>query len=288
MTVKFGREYRLVIDPADGGEPILITLPFTINFDVQRNTLSSLNVMSLEIYNLSAANRARIFQDRFDLSKERKISLEVGYTTLYRIFSGRIYEASSAREGVNIVTRIEARSGIFDVAASQTYQTVQAGQTVGDVLKTLIGQFSGLQLGAVGSFTDKLLRPAVLNGNTYNLLRIYSGNNVFIDNDRVYVLRDAETLAGQIIVLNDATGLLETPRRDDGFLVVTTLLEASVQIAAQVKLESSIQTIYNGQYKVVGLAHQGMISAAKSGVCRSMFQLLAPNKFKQFTQVSQP
>lgn len=287
MTVKFGRTYRLTIDPADGGDPILITLPFTVEFNIQRTQLSSLNVASFEVYNLSQANRARIYQDRNNLTQNLKVKFEAGYSTLYLVFSGRIFEANSSREGTNIITRIECRSNLYDIAQSQVYQSVQSGQTVGDVLKTLIGQFSSLQLGAVGTFTDKLQRPAVLNGNTYDLLRTYSGNQVFIDNDRVYVLKDNEVLDGSITAINDSTGILDTPRRQDVFLVVNTLLETGVQIASQVKLESTVMPIYNGQYKVIGIQHQGTISAAVSGRARSVFQLLARDRFKQFVPVKQ-
>lgn len=285
MTQKFGREYRLTLDLADGKPPIVIQLPFTVQFWIQRNTLSDLNRLDIDVYNLSESNRNRIFQDRFDLTTNRTLILEAGYTTLYRIFAGRIWRASSAREGTNIVTRIEARDGSFDVATSQTYQTFQQGQTLGDVLKFLAGQFPTLEIGAIGSYPQVLQRPLALNGATYDLLKKYSDNQMFIDNGKIYILADSEVLEGKAILINDASGLLDTPRRDEGFLSVTTLMEAGVQIKQVVKLESSVQPVYNGDYAVIGVIHQGVISAAICGECRSTFQLLAPNQFKQFTTV---
>lgn len=292
MTQKFGRNYRLTIDPQDGQPPIIITMPFTIEFWVQRNTLADLNRLSIDIYNLSEANRSRIFQDRFDFTRNRTLVFEAGYSTLYRIFAGRIFEASSAREGTNIVTRIECRSGQYDVAVSQTFQTLQGSSsnplTLGGVLKTLIGQFPTIKIGAVGDFPQEMLRPVVLNGNTYDLLKQYSSDQVYIDNDKVYVLQNSEVLSGNesVSIINDSTGLLETPRRDDAFLSVTTLLETGINMAQIVKLQSTIQTGYNGDYKVIGIQHQGMISAAVSGQCRSVFSLQAPNKFGPFAPVS--
>lgn len=295
MAQKFGRTYRLTIDPKDGQPPIVIALPFTIEFAVQRNNNSDLNRLDLNIYNLSEAHRNRIFQDRYNngavilngkQNGARTIVFEAGYGTLYRIFSGDIYRAGSARSGTEIVTHIEARDGHYDVASAQVYQTLQSGQTLGSVLKALIGQFPTLTLGAVGDYSQALSRPVVLNGNVYDLMKIYSANDVFIDSGKVYVLRPAEALDGMAAVINDSTGILETPRRDDGFLSVTTLLEAGVNMMQQVSLESTVQPVYNGKYAVIGIQHQGMISAAASGRCRSTFNLLAPNLFQQNGQAA--
>ena len=111
--------------------------------------------------------------------------------------------------------------------------------------------------------------------------RRHSSQNVFIDNGKVYILRPAEALTGQVISITDASGLLETPRRDEGFLSVTTLLEPGINIGEQIAINSTIQTAYNGQYKVAGIQHQGMISGAVCGEARSVFSLVAATFFKQ-------
>jgi Baseplate hub gp41 len=285
MTQKFGRNFRVTIDPMDGMPPIIIAMPFTIRFWLQRNTLSDLNRLSIDIYNLSEAHRNRIFQDRFDLTQNRTIVFEAGYSTLYRIFQGRIYEASSAREGTNIVTRIEARDGLYDIAVSQVFQTLQSGMTLGDVFKFLIGQFPTLGLGAVGNYNTPMLRPPVLNGSTWSMMRQYAPNDVYIDSGKVYVMKQAEVLEGEPYQIDDSTGLLETPRRDEGFLSVTSLMETGVNMAALVNLKSTVQPAYNGQYKVIGINHAGTISGAVCGECRSVFSFLAPAKFKAFTEI---
>lgn len=291
MTIKFGRQYRISIDPKDGGPVIIITLPFTIRFWVQRNTYSDLNNLTIDIYNLSEANRNRIFQDRYDIGVPnpnvpagivgREITFEAGYSTLYQIYSGTIFQASSARENNDIVTRIEAMSGNFDVATTQTFQTISGDQTLGKVFETLIGEFPNLKVGAIGDFSTTRPRPWVINGNVYDWLKQNSDQGVFVDNGKVYVLKPAETLADQVILFNDSSGLLETPRRDDGFLSITTLLEAGVNVGQQVAISSRIQTAYNGQYKVAGIQHHGTISSAISGTCRSVFGLVAATFFKQ-------
>lgn len=293
--IKFGRNFRVTIDPKDGKPPIIVTMPFTIRFWVKRMALSDMNTLSLDIYNLSEANRARIYQDNWqygldpaintDTAPGRNVTFELGYSNLYRVFSGVIQEASSAREGVDLVTRIEAWDNKYDIAATQTFQTLESGQSIASILSFLIGQFPTLKPGAVGNYPDKLSRAVVLNGSTWDLLKKYSNDQVYIDNGKVYVLQDAEVIGPKIYTVNDGTGLLETPRRREGTLTATMLLESGIDMFTRVNLESSVNKIYNGQYKVIGVCHEGVVSAAVNGPARSTLTLLAPGKFKNFVEV---
>lgn len=275
-SAKFGRSYRLVIDPKDGGPPIIVTMPLTVQFWLKRNTMASLNYLSVDIYNLGPALRDRIFQDRY-VVRDRTITMEGGYDSLSLMFKGVIFQANSSREGTNIITRIEARDGNYDVGTSMTFQTLDKGKTLKDVFKFLAGQLPTVEMGAIGEYTDVLSRPVTLNGNTYELLKRYSNNEVFIDCNKIYVLQKDEIVAGDLPEINVDTGLLETPRRDEGFLTVTTLFEPRITIKQQIDLKSSIMKVYNGQYQVLGVMHQGIISEAQNGPCRSTFDLWVGN-----------
>lgn len=300
MAQKFGRNYRLTIYPRDGSGPILITLPFTLRISLERSWSSKQNLLELEIYNLSESNRNAIYQDWYDYGTSNNaidattglpldgnnIILEAGYGNLYRIFTGTIWRAGSNREGTNIVTRISAWGNNADIATTRTFQTIQAGQTLGSILQTLVGQFPALMLGNKLNYPLVFNRPVVLNGLTWNLLKQYSNANVYIDNGRVYILRDGEVL-DTITVIDDSTGILDTPRRYPGSLYVKTLFEPSVNLGQQVQLSSSIQKNFNGTYSVRGLKHTGEISAAVCGDMTTVFELQAPNPFNGFTVVNQ-
>jgi len=302
MTQKFGRNYRLTIYPIDGGPAIVITMPFTINFTCNRNINASINTLDIDIYNLGEPNRLRIFQDinvlgeyvNAPLNADGQstaffnILLEAGYgNTLYRVFYGKMMQASSAREGTNIITRIHATSNLLDLAGTQIQLTLEAGQSVDNVLNTLIQQYPNLKLGAIGSRPDVLYSPVVLNDNVWNLLKTYSEGQVYEDNGSIYILHNQEALA-KITQINDTTGLLQTPRRQLGLLTVTTLMETSIdQLNQQVQLLSTILPEFNGTYKVIGITHQGMISAAVSGNFQSIFLLSAPLPQAGFTVVKQ-
>lgn len=269
---KFQRSYRIVIDPKDGGDAIVIGLPFTCNFFIQRNQNASYNTLSVDIYNLSKANRERIFNDKFD-DRDRTITFEGGYDSLTLLFAGTIFQAGSVRQNTEIVTRIEAYAGRYDLNTTKTFQTINKGKTVGEVMEFLVGQFPSLELGAIGDYSEKLLRPVTLSGNTYDILKEYSGGNIFVDNNRIYILKDTDVIAGEIPIINDKTGILDTPIRQEGLLQVSTLFEPRVQVAQSIALDSGIAPVYNGQYKVVGIMHQGTISESVGGDCRSMFDL---------------
>lgn len=284
-TPKFGRIYRLTVTPNDGGAPIVIELPFTVNFWVERNTMANLNRASIDIYNLSEAHRSQIFQDRFALSPNRYVTIEVGYGQLYRVYYGRIFEASSSREGTNIITRIESQDGQFDIAASIINQTLPAGTTQKQLLTTLAGQFPNVKLANIGNFPTVFNRPIALNGNVWELIQLYSGNNAYIDNGQLYILNKNEVPVGQILTLDDPSGLLQTPRREGTFVNITTLMEPSINIGNLVNLVSTVNPIYNTQYQVIGIRHQGMISQAACGRAISNFSLLHPGIFGQPVQV---
>lgn len=270
---KFGRSYRLTLDLKDGGDPIIITMPLTIQFTIQRNTMASLNNATIDIYNLSEKVRNRIFQDRFR-PQIRRVTLEAGYDNLATVFTGNIFEANTKRHGTNLVTTITAFEAKYDIQTSMTFQTFTSGKTVGDVLKFLTGQFQNTEFGAIGDFSEPLNRPVVLNGNTYDLLKKYSANQVFVDLNKVYILKNNEVVEGQVPDLTPETGLIDTPQRDDAFMTVTTLFEPRVGMGQVVNLKSSVMPVYNGSYKVTGVLHQGIISEAVNGPCRSVFNLL--------------
>lgn len=304
MTEKFGRNYRLTIYPLNGSAPILVTMPFTMNFSIIRSISAQMNPADISIFNLSEAHRQQIYQDWYvpgdpttpdgqpivDAQGQpigsNNLILEAGYSNLYRVFFGRMFEASSAREGTNIVTRIKGFDNNVDITSSQTFQTLQSGQTLGDILKLLTAQFSGLTLGAIGDYPQIFQRGVTLNGNTWNLLKQYSNANVYVDNGKIYILRDNEVLNSTTII-NDASGILDTPRRQLGALYVTLLFEPSIQVGQTISLQSTVQSNYNGLYRVNGIAHRGTISAAVGGKLTTTLELLAPNQFNGFVTVNQ-
>jgi hypothetical protein len=303
MTQKFGRNYRLTIDVKDGLGLIVIEPPLTMRFWVRRDILSSVNNASIDVYNLSLANRRRIFQDRNNLGPanpdatdangkptgRRSAKLEVGYGGLiYTVWQGDIWTASSAREGVDIVTRIESLTGIYDLAASQINLSLPAGTTLTQAFQQLAGQMPNTKIGYISNFPQTFGKAVVLNGKPWDLIQQYAQGiaHAYIDNDKIFIMSTGiapgskldviASSAQQIPVFNADTGLLETPRREQALISITTLLEANVQINSVIQINSVVEPAFDGQYSVVGLQHSGTISGAVNGDARSIFFLLRP------------
>ena len=272
--LKFGRQYRLTIDLNDGGNSIVIEPPFTINFNIQRNTMAVANSMSLSIYNLSANTRSRIFQDRYRIGQYKKITLEAGYDdSLFTVYSGSIFQAASVLRGTDVITNIVSRDGYFDMANAQSNRGFEEGTSTNAILKSLASDFEFVELGKFGGEDVTMTRPVIVEGNTYENIKTYSNNSVFIDLGKVNILADNQVVSDTVFVLNADTGLLETPQREDAYLTVETLFEPRVSMGSVVAIESEINPIYNGQYKVIGVNHQGTISEAVGGSLTSKFAL---------------
>lgn len=263
-NVKFGRNYKLTIQVADD-EAIVIEYPVTIQFTVHRSISASLNTINLQIYNLSEKNRNRIFQDRFSPTRH-KLILEAGYDNLSTIFIGDIFEANSARQGTNLITSIDARDGYFDTNQTTVNTTIIKGQTRTELLNFLAAQYPDLKIGKIGNFEGTLERAVVLEGNVYDQIKKYSNNNVFVDLEVINIFDENEFIINPDLPLIDAsTGMLDTPRRDNAFITVTTLFEPRVIMGQNITLKSTITPQYNGVYKVLGTTHQGIISGAVNG-----------------------
>lgn len=271
--MKFGRNYRLTVELEDG-EAVVIEPPITVEFNVMRATNASINTGTFQIYNLSETRREGIFQDRFNTLNRKKIIFEAGYDKLVTIFQGDIYQADSSRNGSNIVTSIQARDGFGDIRNSQVSETFPAGISIKEILQNLIGGFENVTQGTISEFSETLPRPVAVDGNRFALINKYSGGLAYVDLNKVNVIKNEDAVEGVLPFFNAETGLLETPTREGASLTIKTLFEPSVVMSQLIGFESNIFKKYNGQYKVIGVQHQGTISEAVGGDCSSSFQLL--------------
>lgn len=310
---KFGRFYRLTIkDPADtiitdlrsGAQTTantaptetIIEFPITAAFSIKRDTGASLSDMNIQLYNLNRDTRAKIYQDRFSYFSQgqgktsyRAIKLEAGYgDNLYTVFQGNMYEAGSVRRGTDIITHINARDGGYDTQLTQTFTTLKKGITKKELLIALAADFPYLQVGAVNDDGIRFDRPVSVSGNTYQSLINYFGNEIFIDLEKIYALKDFEVVEGQEFTVDASTGLLETPNRMDSGLSLTTLFEPAVTMASKVNLVSSVQPEYNGVYRVNAIKHDCVMSGAIGGECRTTLGLLLDGNFfgKKFESIA--
>lgn len=284
--MKFGRNYRLTIQTNELSEAIVIEPPFTVEFTVSRSTMGSLNSAQFKIYNLSEKTRSRIFQDRFNPREYKRIVFQAGYGSLTTIFAGNIFQAHHARNGNNIVTFIDARDGAFDAQNSMSIRTVQAGSSIKELVQGLVRDMPNISEGNLSGISGTISRPVVLNGNTLKLIDRYTNGDVYIDLEQLNVLSQNQVIQGYVPLINSDTGLLGTPIRNDAYLQIDTIFSPEIIVGQVLEVASAVNTAYDGQYKVIGLTHSGIISEAVGGACQSRFDLLVGSQlFGGFNRV---
>ncbi len=191
---KLGRNYVLTLSTPQAAAPIVVTLPFTLEFDITRNTLSSANVCQVRLYNLSAdvRNAVRFNPSNLGQSLQWPIELRAGYgpnpAALPVIFQGNVSQAWSVREGTNFITQIECFDGGAAYQQGQTNQEFPAGTTTQAVIATLAKTLPGVTLGAVGDYPGVLARGNAYTGSTTEILTELTGGGFFIDQGQANAL----------------------------------------------------------------------------------------------------
>ena len=266
---KLGRNYILTIQGTNFPIPLIITLPFTIEFDITRNTLTSANVCQIRIYNLSPKNRNLIRRNVTGYGDPyQAITLQAGYgTSLPIIFTGNVSQAWSVREGTNFITQIECYDGGFAFVNGQTNLTVPAGFPYQLLIADLIKTLPNVNLGAVGSYIGSSPRANTYNGNTIQILKELTGGGFFIDNGTGNALGNNEYSIGigSPLVINAAAGLLNTPILEQTIVRFDMIFEPSLNPGNSVILISATEANFNGMYKVTAVKHRGMISQTVCG-----------------------
>lgn len=255
---------------------LVIPPEFSIEFEVLRKSAATSQTATFKVYNLGERTRRLIFADRFDaINRPRAIQFRAGYESFTPlIFSGQIKEASSKRQGVDMITTIECFDGGLAMAAGFSAVTVTGGTPLKDTLAQLAGQMpntSGKPI--VGNFTGSSIRGKVLFGNTWNIIRQESQGLAIIDNGQVKILQPNEAIASDIPVITSASGLLGSPARSGSLIEFDMLFEPRLTLGQIVQLESTTNAIYNGTYKVMGFTHSGMISPSVCGPAKTSVQL---------------
>lgn len=264
MRGKFGRTYRLdVFNPS--GKRITVKPPFTIRFNLTRNTLSSANRGTIEIINLGPATRNQIFKDRFTINTYWQVQLQAGYNNrLHEIFTGNIYEAYSLKEGTEWKTTIDCFDGMHAIQNGHTSMTVEKNTPKETIIKKVAADMENLVVGVLGSPAQgESPRGKSLMGQSSNVLTQLVDGQWFIDKEKLNVLKNIEVLPGAVIKL-DPDDLLSTPRRREAFLDMQVLFEPQVQVGRVYEIES-LEARYNGQYKIVGFNNNVEISGAVAG-----------------------
>lgn len=296
--MKFGRKFRLLFEfdtTTEEKSAIEIATPFTLEFDIVRNTSSSLNSATFRVYNLNETNRSLIFQNRTSINdasgKRKRVLLQAGYNSLDNtinkdgdlttIFRGDLLEAYSFRQGPDVITYINAQDGGFGAYNSTISTTLNAGASFKEVIEQVGSTIKGVEIGSIGETPGFFKTPTPLHGNSFYLLTEDYEGEVFIDLEKLNKLNRNEyikSLGVGVPLINSDTGLLGTPLRQGTDLIVDMLFEPKINVGQLIEIKSQFNKKFDGQYKVNGVRHSGVISDAVGGECRTSLQLYIGDK----------
>ena len=279
MSVKQNRNYILTIDGPAFKTPLQIALPFTIEFDISRDTYAGSNYAEIRLYNLSLAHRTLLLHDQFNYNTNAddphilNITLQAGYGPGPQwpvVFSGNVTRAYSVRQGVDFITTMQAFDGGRAYNNATSNHPFSNGQSMQVVYQTLINDLIpyGVNPGVLSAIITKgnLSKGQAYSGNTIDLLRELSHANFYIDNLKANVVSPTEAIQGNNVTIDASSGLLGTPYKEQQVLYFDILFEPRLVIGSIVNVQSSttIQS-YNGPHKVVSVHHRGMISPTVCG-----------------------
>ena len=278
MLNKFQCGYKLTVNWIDKhGEPVqaIVTPPITVDFSVIKSTRSE-NSTRINVYNMDGANREEIYKDIVLLKPEETVkwvTLEAGYAGRYSLVSwGYIQQCSTVRKGTDVVTTIDVIDP--DILTEYCGITFKEGTTYKEAYEYLVSQLPSLKLGETGILQGEFKVPTVFDGNTYLLLNKITGRHTFVDNGVINTLGDNETLTDyECYYIAADTGLLETPKRYDDVLEVQMLFEPTIRLGQLVEIKSETQSRFDGQFKVLGINHNCLISGSMEGTRTTTLQL---------------
>ena len=286
----YNRKYTLTITPItkEGkkrGKSTIIKDPLTMRFDVKRMPFMGDSCATIEVYNLQPKTRQTIFLDYFDFNNIQQVTLEAGYENgkFDLIYKGRVVTCRTRRDGTDIITRIEAQSGMF-VLDSYISSSATSGTLTTDVVKDVLSKISGLDSATIQPEAISIPRPVALVGNEMAVLKTYTKGKIFIDNENVVAIDNNTCIDGEIRVIDDETGLLGAPEREQVTLTVKCMFEPRIKVGQGLEIKSKIAPEFDGQYKVWGVSHSGIMGLAASGQCTTTVQLWTGlNIFGRFT-----
>lgn len=289
---KFNRVYSLSVEVDDGintsplrdefraNKSLTITLPYSIDFEICRQNLTSAQTGTFRIFNLGEKTRDAIQKDIFQFTQLRAIQFRAGYDSpsgkfMPLVFNGTVKTAYSYRVDQTWITEIDAYDGGWQMTNGNLVSITQSpGIAAADTilqLSRLLPNQSGSPI--IGNFPVMNKRGEVLFGNAWDLVLQKSNGLAFIDNGQVKVLNYNEVIQGEIPVISSETGLLGSPKRTTSTLEFDMIFEPRLTVGQIVEVQSVTNRKFNRAWKVIGFEHRGTISPVVAGECLTSVRL---------------
>lgn len=278
---KLNRNFRLFVQKQDlYGNPLdegyVITNPLTVRFQIIRKAYSGIAEATIDVYNLGPDVYNRMFRDFFfDIDREKPLFLsfsagygkyENGKDVLSVIFAGDVYSAYTHREGTDIITTFYAKTGLRNLAQTITL-SLAAGATKKDIVTNCMNSMPCLTSNYQDIEEYTFTEPIELMGKPLAIIKKYNPNRVvYVDLNNVYIQReDDDGYEGYVSLVSDSCGLLNAPERKTSTLTFSMIFEPRLIVGQAIELKSILAPQFDGQYKIFGITHSGIISDAIGG-----------------------
>ena len=244
-------------------ETIKIEYPLTVDFNITKRIDGNTATATFRIYNLAPKTRSNIYQERFNIGVKKIVRFEAGYGAETECFVGYIQEAYSQRQGVDMITTIEA----WDIGLGEPYTAVtfETGTTFKDAYKNIASQIPNIEIGEIGELNGTFKTPTTFVGTPLEILNKITNYHTFVDNGIVKTLQNNECLDVPVHVIQADSGLLGTPLFRGGQLIVKSIFQPQIKIGQLYEIKSVTASNFDGTYKVCGFTHSGTISGAVAG-----------------------
>lgn len=252
MMKQFGRQWKL--DISNEQETLSIT-QLRVAFEIDKTINEKPNPAKIQVWNLNRDHINQLLSQDY-----KKVALSVGYNELRQIYSGDITKVRIQRDGLDFVLTLECSDGHAAYTQSRAKTTLKAGATDKQIVEEIQKTMPKVQAGAMDIPNQrKLPRGRVLNGNSRDILTKVARNNgadwSIQDGSLIFLPKD-KVLNDEAVLISQDTGMINAPEQTDDGLEITCLLNPALQIGGLVKVESIIE-YFNGEYKVIKLAHSG-------------------------------
>lgn len=254
---RYERRYELRIVVPGLARAVVIRDPLNIAFSADKSVKPKLNRLQCRVFNLQPELRALLVKDQGTAEPDIAVELKVGYEGLLgTIFSGRVEECTSDREGADWSTEIIAldggkawQRGFVSATVSTKEQAIQAA----------VASWEGPRVGKVGAFRNTLTRSKVIMGWGSDVLDdiTETGQSYFIDDGKLYLLREDEVVSKYIPVVKAETGLLRPPQGQKGKCTFESLLNPQLRAGGLCQLQSKTQPHLSGIYKIDTISYSG-------------------------------
>jgi hypothetical protein len=266
--------YNVMITTPDE-EGYVIGDPISCSISVNRNSGSSLNTASVDLYNLSESNRNTIRKDKNKTNEYWGARVLAGYDgEVYTIFIGNMQEAYTEKKGLDWVTHIEAYDGLYSLQNTRLEITLNEDVNIPEYLKNVIKE-KHLASGNLEVIDEKSgKRGVVLEGAMQDVLKETFGNNWFIDNEHLYVMKPGAVLTDYAYLVT-SDNLLSSPRKRDTLIDIDVIFTPKLSVGRIVNLRSMYEQ-YNGEYQVIGFTHDFEYMGGSSRTARTTINMQAP------------